>query len=630
MLLAWPAFGQQERITSFDSQVIIHTDGGLDVRETISVQAAGKSIRHGIYRDFPTKYKDRFGNLQEVGFSIVSLERDGRPEPYRTQMQLNGVRAYFGSPQQILASGEHTYVFEYTVNRELGFFPDHDELYWNVTGSGWDFPIDVVTATIIAPDQVRNSIRETEAYTGYAGERGRNFTSSQDSAGYPTFRAEDLRPHQGLTIVVTWPKGLIAEPTAQQKLAWFLHDNQAVAIGMIGLGVVLAYYLIVWSMVGRDPAPGTIVPLYEAPDNLSPAAARYLQHMRFDDKAFSALILSLAAKGYLKIRRDESLDYELLKNPDVTEAEKKLTPDEKLLARELFENCKNIYLSKENQPTLTRARKAINLSLQGTMENIYFVRNSKYMWPGVVLTLVAIGGLIIGSNGVGTFAALFMTVWLTGWTAAVVGMVTRACKAWISKGQSGQALSLTLFSLPFIGFECMGIWALFKLFKSAGVPIFLSVMVLIGCNVLFHFLLRRPTQAGRRLLDHIEGFKTFLSEVDGDRLKRMGSPGKSPQLFEKFLPYALAFDMEHMWAQQFSQTLAQAATGSSSSGTAYYLSWYSGNGLPGFSAQAFTDSFSSSFTSAVSSSSTPPSSSSGSGGGGSSGGGGGGGGGGGW
>jgi uncharacterized membrane protein len=134
-------------------------------------------------------------------------------------------------------------------------------------------------------------------------------------------------------------------------------------------------------------------------------------------------------------------------------------------------------------------------------------------------------------------------------------------------------------------------------------------------------------------MDRVDGFKMFLTAVDADRLQTLQTtipPEKTPQLFERFLPYALALGVEHAWAEQFSQVLARAVAAGAGGGTSYSPSWYAGAGFASFSASEFTSSFSSSFSSAVSSSSAAPGSSSGSGGGGSSGGGGGGGGGGGW
>ena len=76
LLFSTSLAGQRmEQITSFDAQIVVNPDSSLSIRETISVHAAGQRIRHGIYRDFPTSYKDKFGRSHTVGFSIEGLER---------------------------------------------------------------------------------------------------------------------------------------------------------------------------------------------------------------------------------------------------------------------------------------------------------------------------------------------------------------------------------------------------------------------------------------------------------------------------------------------------------------------------------------------------------------------------
>jgi uncharacterized membrane protein len=226
-----------------------------------------------------------------------------------------------------------------------------------------------------------------------------------------------------------------------------------------------------------------------------------------------------------------------------------------------------------------------------------------------------------------------MSVWLTGWSFGVYMLVSSVVRAWKSVRSegvlgAGQAGFITLFSLPFIGGECLGLG---MLIWACGIAAFSIIAAAMGINVLFHHLLKAPTLAGRALMDRVEGFKMFLQAVDADRLQTIARPDKTPQLFERFLPYAFALGVEHAWAEQFSQVLAQAAAaGGSGGGASYSPSWYSGAAFASFSASGFASNFSSSFSSAVSSSSTAPGSSSGSGGGGSSGGGGGGGGGGGW
>ena len=166
---------------------------------------------------------------------------------------------------------------------------------------------------------------------------------------------------------------------------------------------------------------------------------------------------------------------------------------------------------------------------------------------------------------------------------------------------------------------------------SSGLAIVL-LGLLVGMSLVFHYLLKAPTRAGRALLDKVEGFKQFLTAVEGDRLQRMSVPEITPQLFEKYLPYAVALGVEQAWAEQFSRSMA--AAGQTGADAGYTPRWYSGASWSALGATGFASSMGSSFSSSISSASTAPGSSSGSssggGGGGSSGGGGGGGGGGGW
>jgi len=189
------------------------------------------------------------------------------------------------------------------------------------------------------------------------------------------------------------------------------------------------------------------------------------------------------------------------------------------------------------------------------------------------------------------------------------------------------AIVITVFAIPFFLGELFGISML-----AVTTSVFIAAVLLLSAflHVLFHYLLKAPTRAGRTLLDKIEGFKMFLGAVDGDRLNRMMPPDQTPQTFEKFLPYALALDLEQAWAQKFSGLLdgASHAPGSSNG---YSPSWCAGAGWSTLGAAGFASSLSDSFTSAISSAASAPGSSSGGGSsGGGSGGGGGGGGGGGW
>ena len=149
LLLLLPLFAAaDERILSFHSDIVVMQDGWIEVTETIQVRVEGRRIRRGIYRDFPTDYRDKLGNEYVVDFQPLAVLRNDRPENLRAQKDRNGVRIYFGRSDYFLDHGIHTYQFRYRASRMLGFFEDHDELYWNVTGFDWAFPIDKASAAV--------------------------------------------------------------------------------------------------------------------------------------------------------------------------------------------------------------------------------------------------------------------------------------------------------------------------------------------------------------------------------------------------------------------------------------------------------------------------------------------------
>jgi hypothetical protein len=143
-----PVAKAEEKILSFHSDVTVNENASLLVKETIKVISEGQKIKHGIFRDFPVKYKEGTGKIIKVGFHVAGVKRDGRPDEFREAEQDNGVRVYIGNKDFVLPPGEHEYELTYTTDHQMGFFDGYDELYWNVTGNGWDFAIDKASALI--------------------------------------------------------------------------------------------------------------------------------------------------------------------------------------------------------------------------------------------------------------------------------------------------------------------------------------------------------------------------------------------------------------------------------------------------------------------------------------------------
>ncbi|HPG38375.1 MAG TPA: DUF2207 domain-containing protein [bacterium] len=620
VLPAHPGRAQTEKILDYHSRIEIQSDGSMLVTETIKVIAADEEIQRGIYRTFPTKYKDRNGNTIRVLFEVVNVLKNGETEPWHTENMSNGVKVYIGSADVYLDPGEYTYTLAYRTDHQLGFFPDYDELYWNVTGLDWVFVIDRVEVEVVLPPGAE--VMQTAAYTGPKGAQGQDFTSEILPDGAVRFATTvPLNSYEGLTIAVGFTKGVIPEPTLKDKAGFIIKSNPSLPIALVGLILLFIYYYSSWLSVGKDPSKGTIIPQFIPPKEYTPAAVRYVMRMGYSHRVFAAAIINLAVKGVLKIQEEKG-KYTLLRT-DWQDA--KLDSGEKQLMKKLFSSRNEIDLEQRNHTAIGGAIDALKKDLKLNFAKLNFRLNSNYLVPGILFTLLVLVGIVLFSPE--KAAAAGISFWLTGWTAGTSFLVFGAVQEWkdaisAKSGIGCKSIGMTLFALPFVFFEFMGL-GFFSLIISPLVAIIF--MALVVMNVIFWELLKAPTIYGRRMMDQIEGFKMYLKTAEEHRLNLLHPPDKTPALFEKYLPYALALDVENEWSKKFTDILAGAGVDNG-----YTPTWYSGSLLNNMGFNGLASSLGSSFSSAISSSSTAPGSSSGSGGGGSSGGGGGGGGGGGW
>jgi hypothetical protein len=215
LLLAVPA-SAEEHILSFTSDVMVKDDGALEVAETIQILTEGDRIQRGIFRDFPIRNPDRNGGHPSVGFEVMSVERDGTSEAWVAEPQGNFVRVRMGRADVPLPAGEHVYILRYRTTRQLGYFRNYDELYWNVTGTGWPFAIDVAEARVTLPSSARFGKRAV--YTGHNGSIESDAAVVSEEPGKIVFRTtRRLEPEEGLTIAVAWPKGIVTLPRARSS-----------------------------------------------------------------------------------------------------------------------------------------------------------------------------------------------------------------------------------------------------------------------------------------------------------------------------------------------------------------------------------------------------------------------------
>ena len=608
-----------ERITRFVSDVDVQKNGDLLVTETIRVIAEGREIRRGILRDFPTTYSGRDGARVQVGFDVLSVQRNGAPENFSTENLSNGVRIRIGRADRLIPNGPHEYTIRYRTTRQLGYFADFDELYWNATGTGWTFAIEVAEARIRLPERV--PFRQTAIYTGPQGARDQDATIVEREPGRIVFRTtRPLPPRNGLTVAAAWPKGVVTQPDALQQAGWWLEDNRAVMVAIVGLALVLGFYGFAWLRVGRDPPRGTIIPLFGPPDGMSAAAVRFVRDMGFDNRCYTAAILELAVNGHLKL-------VDVKEGTEIHRQDKgrPVGPAEAAAEKELFASEDSLLLKDKNHVPLGKARDALKESLSETYIGKLFANNFGWSGIGLLLSLALIAAIVW--QVLSTFSA-------DRSAGFVVGMLLPVPAAAIGAGMFGAGWRRGSRWLPIGGLLLAAVFIavglVFMIANARGwvelAPGLAAIAVSPVAALAFGWL-QAPSKVGRAIQDKIEGFKQYLGVAEEDRLEFLHPPKKTPELFERFLPYAIALDVENTWAKRFAGVLAAAAT------EAAVASWYVGQQSMSRDPVGFVDRLGSELSQTIASASSPPGSSnggSGSSGGGSSGGGGGGGGGSGW
>jgi hypothetical protein len=623
----YQASNRGERIISYFSDIEVAADSSLHVTETIRVEAAGQEIRHGIYRDFPTRY-DRGGRVVRVGFTVDGVERDGHAEPWRRESIDGGVRIRIGDADREVTAGEHSYVIRYTTTRQLNFSnPNFDELYWNVTGNFWLFPIDAAEVRVRIPGGAQ--FGQTSLYTGRIGERGQDARVVAQSAGEIDIRTtRALDAGEGLTISVTWPKGVVAPPPPPSPFVQRMLDYGPIAAGILALLALGGFYFYAWLRAGRGPVAGTVVPLFEPPEGLSAAAVRFVKRMRFDNRCYAAAIVESGVRHKLRLVDTEGgLIFKSKKTRiEKTDDAGDLPDPERDMLRALFASGDTVEIDRKNYAVFGNAKKALQGGLTDAYKGPLFLTNLGWAWGGLALMLAMmalIGATLLSADpfaGPNDAPAAWLCV---GLFLVALGAAPRSRRSgaggWIALGLAIVAGALGLVML----------FGLLAFAADAGLllPV-LSPLLALPLALSAFWWMAAPTREGRAVMDRIAGFQRYLSVTEENRLEVLHPPEKTPELFERFLPFAIALGVENRWADKFSSVLAAAAADPERQG--HYMGWYVGSQTPWTNPGRFAAAMGGALASSVASAATAPGSSSGSGGGGFSGGGGGGGGGGGW
>ncbi|MCF6302896.1 MAG: DUF2207 domain-containing protein [Devosiaceae bacterium] len=612
----FPVAGE-EVIRSYSSNIVLLENGTVDVTETIRVNAEGKQIKRGIFRDIPTTLTSDDGSIIRSDLTIISIERDGKPEPYFTSSIDGGTRIYVGESSVFLPYQTFTYTIRYTMTRMARYFPAHDELYWNATGNFWNFPIEQAVAQITLPEGAK--IIELNAYTGQQGSTQSDAKFSRSSDNTAIFRANrSFLPREGLSVSVLFEKGVMAEPGGIEKLYYYLSDHRKTIFPLLAVFLVMLYYVFSWNAVGRDPEKGTIIPLFTPPEGFSPALSHFIHHMGWKKSgwtAYSAALVSLATRGLVNIERDnkKKIIFTHLKQADMT------LPRGEAVIEEYLTKKKTLKITKSTGKSIAANKQKFIKAIISENQNAYFFNNFVYTGIGVAISLLAIFAL----SATGVLLPEHGILVLSGGIGAVVLVI--AVFAVMGASTVGKIVVFAWFGIVAINMTG-GIISLFMP-VSLDMPLISSISIIV-INIVFMYLMRAPTVHGRKIMDQIDGFKMYLETAEKNRLNFNGEPDFSIERFEKILPYAIALGVEKPWAQRLEGEFARHAIKEVQGG--YRPNWYTGSNFNSNDLSQSVAGIASSMSSAMVSAQPSSSSSSGGGGGGFSGGGGGGGGGGGW
>jgi uncharacterized membrane protein YgcG len=584
LLTAAPALAQDTgwTITSFQSRYTVRPDRKIDVVERIEVDFGGLQ-RHGIYREIPVKYR----KVARVGIPVragtvetrLSVERvtDGEGRTLPTEIKRgNRVRIRIGDPDHTV-TGKQTYVLHYRLSSGLGFFDDHDELYWQVTGTGWPVPILRASATVNVVSRSAPSDGSGWSAWCYAGlpesSSSERCTAKVTGPGEYSFTSRRLDRGEGLTMVAAFPKGIVPPPTSVE---WAVETAAIWWPTALPVMTFLAMFTLWWTR-GREPSAGSIVPVWRPPEGLPPGAAGTLVDQRADMKDVVATLIDLAVRGYIQIREvpaqglaklaaGNSLATKALRSVGLARADWVLERTQRMIAAG--------DLTPFEMSVFTGVLEGESSRKMSDLRNDFYVHLPRIR-KGMYEYLVQKGLFRRSPESVRRFYSILGT-------GIILGGI------FLAAGSSN--------------------WIL------------LAGMVLSGIVVLaFRSAMPAMTLEGARRWREIKGLEEYIRRAEKIELEYAQAPERTTNLFEILLPYAVALNVSDIWLKQFAPILAASPP-----------SWYTGSTPGSFDAGHFQSGLSEFRESASHTMGSAPGSSSGSGGGGSVGGGGGGGGGGSW
>ncbi len=500
-----------------------------------------------------------------------------------------------------LSNTKHLWILRYTVHGGFEFYKENDRLYWNIF-SDYTVPVSTTTVRVLFPAGANISAMKFDAYRTV----GAPIVKTALSDGSIYFETLGVAPREAFTIDIAFPKGIVKESA-------FWREWLAANYGYVGAGTVVVLGLL--SLVAywywterRGKGRGIIIPQYEPPQQLHPAMAEIVVKETITEKTWPATIVDLAVRGYVLIKEEDVDGLAVFGRALIS-----------IFFLGMICFAVGMFFMKGllSAPFASIAMFIILIGL--VLSKIYIKRkNVRQLFVPKTYVLEKVKEYADDPQ-VEEYERKFLNILFSEGARFSLQELKRDTIKQREFAEKINTLGEELYKETDIDVPVFdnsmhdG-----KYFRYALVGVFIGGMILlqaglIGSNNQLYILLAacvamailivayikfepRLSQQGHLLREDWLGFKLYLETAERYRMQNL-----TPDVFERYLPYAMIFGIEKQWAKAFEGMNMQAPTWYGAAGT--HVGMATGmSSTQAFSPVSFSSSFSSSFASAFASS----------------------------
>jgi uncharacterized membrane protein YgcG len=536
LLVCSVAWAADYSIVSYDIDVDVSAANVYGIRESILVDFS--EPRHGIFREIPVQFGKRRVKLTDIE-SSVPVERDSVSSAW--------VTLRLGSEDRTV-TGLQQYELSYVYGIGDDGYPDYDEFYFNLLGTGWQAPVESFSYTVRFPFPIDDPsmVWVTGGLSGSTEQIG-SYSLSADRRTI-SGTAGNLAPGEALTLRVQMEQGYFAEAKPYRDY------TVPASVAAVVLGLFLCFLAtVVFRKYGKEELFVPVV-RFEPPEGLSPLEVGYLADGRVDNKDLTSLIFYWADQGCLNIMEEgkDEMVFEKIRRPDTDKRQERLLFD----AMFACGDGKTVSLDQMETNKFAAAMEKSKSSVRSYFKGERRLKDQAAEKKRIVIVLFAALAVVADALASTVMYVAEETLVLL----AIGGMV-----AIVGGSMSWNIVRRWEISTGFAKISRFGVLGLFAL--AAGIAMALVQHFLIGqpvpyaiwmsvfsiCVPLYLAFLSvvtgKRSAYATRMLEQTVGYREFIDKVEMDKLKLMIAD--DPQLFYHVLGFAIVLGLEDVWAKKF-------------------------------------------------------------------------------